>query len=331
MRLVSFQVHDYTSIGLILHETGFGVYQEDEASIIDLYEGFAVLLHEEGKTRAKELSDAVVSRRMETFLEGGEDSLAAANRVLERFRGMHPEDDQNRGIDGRPIVYHRKEVHLLAPVRRPPRIICLSHNYHDFIEETGVAVPPEPRIFSKYFNAICGPEDPIIYPPMTQELGYEAELAFVVGKRGRYIPEDKAYDYIAGYTIFNDISASDLTARDKISVVRGKTFDNFAPCGPWLVTKDEIEDCHALHIECRVNGKVLQESNTKHLIYDVPKLVSFLSEIFTLEPGDIVATGTPGGLAKHRNPKAFMQVGDVCEVEVEKLGVLRNAIVREHV
>jgi len=260
-------------------------------------------------------------------VEGGDKSLEAARRVLKRFDRMHPGDEGNTGVEGRPIVYERSEVRLLAPVQRPPRIICLSHNYSDFIEETGVSVPPEPRIFSKYFNAICGPEDSVIYPPMTKELGYEAELAFVVGKRGRYISEENAYDHIVGYTILNDISASDLTARDKISVVRGKTFDNFAPCGPWLVTKDEIDDCHSLNIECRVNGHVLQKSNTKNLIFNVPALVSFLSKIFTLEPGDIVATGTPGGLAKHRTPKAFMQVGDVCEIEVENLGVLRNTIV----
>jgi acylpyruvate hydrolase len=151
-------------------------------------------------------------------------------------------------------------------------------------------------------------------------------LAFVVGKPARHVPVEKALDYIAGYTIFNDISASDLTSMDK-QVLRGKTFDGFAPCGPYLVTGDEVGDPGKLTLKLWVNGTVLQESNTDQLIYDVPRLLSFLSEVFTVEPGDIVATGTPGGLAKDRSPTTFMQVGDVCAVEFEKLGRIVNKIV----
>jgi len=163
---------------------------------------------------------------------------------------------------------------------------------------------------------------------MTICLGYEAELAFVVGRRCKHVPEDKAYDYIAGYMAFNDVSASDLTKSD-VQNLRGKSFDAFAPMGPFLLTTDELPDPHNLSVKLKVNGKVLQESNTKQLVHNVPQLMAFCSQIFTLEPGDVVATGTPGGLAKDRNPATYMNPGDVMETEIEKLGVLRNPITKE--
>ncbi|MCL4425153.1 MAG: fumarylacetoacetate hydrolase family protein [Firmicutes bacterium] len=296
-----------------------------EERIVDLNYAYETHLARKGRPRFKELAQAIVPPDTREFLGGGSDSWEAAQVALDEVRDFAPE---KLGSSGKRLVFRRGEVKLGAPVQNPLRIVCLSHNYHDFIKETGVPVPPEPRIFAKYNNALCGPDDPIIYPKMTRQLGYEAELAFVIGKRGRNVPLEKALEYVAGYMIFNDVSASDLTALDK-QVIRGKTFDNFAPCGPCLVSSDAIPDPGQLDVKLWVNGHLLQDSNTRELVYDVPTLVSFLSRIFTLEPGDIVATGTPGGLAKDRKPPTFMQAGDICTIEITGLGVLSNKIVAE--
>ena len=227
------------------------------------------------------------------------------------------------------MVLPLKSVKLLAPVLKPAKIICVAHNYHDFLEELGMKPHPEPRIFAKFANAVAAYNDPIPRPAMTKALGYEAELAFVIGKPCKHVSEDDAYDYIAGYMGFNDVSASDLTQRDGQNL-RGKSFDAFAPMGPFLLTRDDLSDPHDLSVELRVNGTVLQRSNTSQLVYNVPQLVSFCSQVFSLEPGDVVATGTPGGLAKDRVPTTYMNPGDIMETEIEHLGILKNPITEEY-
>ena len=297
----------------------------NEDTIIDLNYGYEVYLYHQKEPRYVQLAEAILPSDSVEYLHVGERSREAANIVIDLASTFSIESVTP---SGKRLFFRRSEVKLGSPIQNPMRIICLSHNYHDFCEETGNPIPTSPRIFSKYNNALCGPDDPIIYPKMTKALGYEVELAFVIGKKARYVPKEKAFDYIAGYMIMNDVSASDLTALDK-QVLRGKTFDNFAPCGPYLVTKEEVGDPGNLSVRLWVNDKEMQSSNTSKLIYDVPTLVSFLSEVFTLMPGDIVATGTPGGLAKDRKPPAFMQVGDICTLEINKLGRLSNTIVAE--
>ena len=299
-----------------------GLFTE-EGNVVDLNYAYEYLLAKKGEPASKLLAGAVVPADSLAFLECGERAWKGAKEVLEASLPLGAKNSS-----GKVMVLARSEVKLGPPVINPGRIICLAHNYTDFLEETGQPKPPVPRIFSKYHNALCGPDDPIIYPPMTKELGYEIEVAVIIGKEGKYIPKEKALDYVAGYSIFNDVSASDLTGVDK-QVLRGKTFDNFAPCGPYLVTKDEVPNPNNLDVCLWVNDTVLQSSNTSKLVYNVQELVSFLSEVFTLMPGDIIATGTPGGLAKDRNPTTFMNVGDVCKLEVEKLGVLVNPVVAE--
>jgi acylpyruvate hydrolase len=296
-----------------------------EERIVDLNYAYENLLSGKREPRREALAAAIVPADSVAFLAGGKRSWEGAAAAL-----AHAKDSRypDLGASGKRFVFERKEVKFGAPVQNPLRIICLSHNYHDFLKETGLPKPAAPRIFSKYNNALCGPDDPIIYPKMSKMLGYEVELAFVIGERGRHVPKERAMDYIGGYMILNDVSASDLTETDK-QVLRGKTFDNFAPCGPFLLSADELPDPGNLAVRLWVNDRELQSSNTRELVYDCPTLVSFLSEIFTLEPGDIVATGTPGGLAKFRNPTTFMQVGDVCTLEIEKLGRLSNRIVAE--
>ena len=293
--------------------------------IVDLNYAYENVLVARKEPRYEALAASVVPADSVAFLAGGRRSWEGAAAALEGAKDSRPSD---LAASGKRFLFERKEVHLGAPVQNPLRIICLSHNYHDFLKETGLPTPAAPRIFSKYVNSLCGPDDPIIYPKMSKTLGYEVELAFVIGKKGRHVPKEKALEYIGGYMILNDVSASDLTELDK-QVLRGKTFDNFAPCGPFLLSADELPDPGNLNVKLWVNDRELQSSNTRELVYDCPTLVSFLSEVFTLEPGDIVATGTPGGLAKFRKPTTFMQVGDVCTLEIDKLGRLSNRIVAE--
>lgn len=296
---------------------------EGSDRIVDLNLSYEVFLEKEGELRAKELSEAVLPPDSVAFLRGGQRSMAAAEDALKAVKNFKEND---LSPNGKRIVFRRDEVSLGAPIQNPMRVICLAHNYKDLLEETGSPKPPEPRIFSKFNNALCGPEDPIIYPKMTKELGYEAELAVVIGKRARNVSEENIMEYIAGYMNFNDVSASDLTKKDK-QVLRGKTFDSFAPCGPYLITRDEVPEPGNLDIKLWVNDKLRQNSNTSQLYFDIPTSLSFISHIFTLEPGDIIATGSPSGLAKDQNPPTFMNVGDTCTIEIEKLGTLQNKIV----
>ena len=304
MRLVTFQKCITNRLGALVGD-----------KVIDLNLAYAKQLCKEGDPTPQVVADALLPSDMKRFLTREERGMDLARKVLEGT------------IDDK-AVFERSEVKLMAPITDPGKIICLSHNYVDFIEETGVPTPAAPRIFSKYQNSVCGPEDCIIKPDATDELGYEVEVAFVVGKPARYVSEEDAYDYIAGYTIFNDVSASDITTLDK-QVLRGKTFDTFAPMGPTLVTPDEVADPMDLNFKLWVNDKQLQSSNTKNLLYGIPKLVAFLSEVFTLEPGDVVATGTPGGIAKFSKNPTHMFPGDVCRIECDVLGVLENKIVAE--
>jgi len=293
--------------------------------VIDLNSAYEAMLTANRVLRARARADLMIPSETIAFLEGGDESMQAARETVDWIGAA---DNSRLTVRNMPVVLPQTQVKLLAPVLKPSKIICVAHNYHDFLEELGMKPHPEPRIFAKFANAVASYEDPIPRPAMTQALGYEAELAFVIGKACKHVAEAEAYDYIAGYMGLNDVSASDLTKRDGQNL-RGKSFDAFAPMGPYLLTTDELPDPHNLDVELRVNGRVLQKSNTNQLVYNVPQLVAFCSQVFSLEPGDIVATGTPGGLAKDRNPTTYMNPGDIMETEIEKLGVLRNPITAE--
>jgi 2-keto-4-pentenoate hydratase/2-oxohepta-3-ene-1,7-dioic acid hydratase in catechol pathway len=221
-------------------------------------------------------------------------------------------------------------VSLAAPIPDPPKIICIGLNYKDHAAESKAPIPSEPVLFSKFHNAIIGPDQAIRLPKVSQEVDYEAELVVVIGKRGRYIPEDRAREFVAGYTIGHDVSARDWQLRKPGGQwLAGKTFDTFAPIGPSLVTSDEIPDPHQLRIELRLNGQVMQHSSTSQMIFSVDKLVSYISQVVTLEPGDLIFTGTPPGVGFARRPPVFLKPGDIVEIEIEKLGILRNPVVSE--
>ena len=213
---------------------------------------------------------------------------------------------------------------LLAPVERPGKIIAIGLNYMDHCRETNTEPPKRPLIFTKFTTAMIGPNTPIQWTSaLTKQVDYEAELAVVIGKTTRHVSEGEALDYVFGYTCANDVSARDLQFSDG-QWIRGKSLDTFCPIGPVLVTKDEIPNPQALAIRCILNGEHVQESNTSEMIFGVAHLISFASQAFTLEPGDIILTGTPHGTGAFRNPKLFMQHGDRVVVEIDGIGRLEN-------
>jgi 2-keto-4-pentenoate hydratase/2-oxohepta-3-ene-1,7-dioic acid hydratase in catechol pathway len=213
-------------------------------------------------------------------------------------------------------------------VTDPQKVLCVGLNYADHARESGAAIPGEPVLFSKFPSALIGPGDTILLPSkLTQEVDYEAELVFVIGKRGRNVPKAKAFDYVAGYTCGHDVSARDWQlGKPGGQWMLGKTFDTFAPLGPALVTRDEVPDPHNLPIRLRRNGEVLQDSNTKQFIFKIDELVAYISQVMTLEPGDLVFTGTPPGVGFARKPPVFLRDGDVTDVEIEGVGVLTNPV-----
>jgi 2-keto-4-pentenoate hydratase/2-oxohepta-3-ene-1,7-dioic acid hydratase in catechol pathway len=227
------------------------------------------------------------------------------------------------------VKYPAAEVKLRPPIPNPAKIVCIGLNYRDHAAEGGVPVPKDPVLFSKYATALIGDGEAIVLPPVSQEVDYEAELVIVVGKRGKNVKAEEASRYVAGYTIGHDVSARDWQLKkDGKQWMVGKTFDTFVPTGPVLVTADEVPDPHNLAIKLRLNGQTMQDSNTKQMIFNVGALLAYLSQVFTLEPGDLIFTGTPPGVGMARKPPVFLKGGDVVEVEIEGLGVLRNPVVQ---
>ncbi|QTN01051.1 FAA hydrolase family protein [Sediminibacillus dalangtanensis] len=217
-------------------------------------------------------------------------------------------------------------VKLELPVPNPGKIICIGTNYADHVKEMKSTIPEHPVLFAKFANALIGPEDSIEKSSATEKLDYEVELAVVIGKRAKKVARKEADQYIAGYTIANDISARDLQKRTP-QWLQGKTLDRSTPIGPWIVTVDEIQDPGKLGVKSYINGEQRQSSNTSELIFDVPYLVSFLSELMTLEPGDIILTGTPHGVGFAMDPPTFLKAGDRVTMEIEGIGMMENYVI----
>ena len=251
---------------------------------------------------------------LQSVIAGGDDAL---DRVRRQVRA--PQLGAALGLDN---------VKLRAPLPRPPKIICIGLNYRDHAAEAKMPIPEVPTVFSKYATSVTGHGCPIVLPKNSVKPDYEAEFAVVIGKGGRHIPEDRWREHVFGYTIVNDVSARDFQMATS-QWMMGKTFDTFAPMGPVIVTADEIADPHSLRITLRLNGEVLQDSNTSNLIFGVDKLVAFLSSVFTLEPGDVISTGTPAGVGFARKPPVWLKAGDEVAVEVEGIGKLVNPVVAE--
>jgi 2-keto-4-pentenoate hydratase/2-oxohepta-3-ene-1,7-dioic acid hydratase in catechol pathway len=256
---------------------------------------------------------------------------AGLSSVLEVIAGGADAQDRVRRWIGGPPSSHSLDPASLtfaAPIPRPPKLICIGLNYRDHAAESKLAIPEVPTMFAKFPTAVIGPGHPIVLPKNSAKPDYEAEFAVVIGRRGRHVAEDRWRDYVFGYTILNDVSARDFQMATSQWMI-GKTFDTFAPFGPAIVTADEIADPHNLRISLTLTGETMQDSNTSNLIFKLPQLIAYLSSVFTLEPGDIIATGTPAGVGFARKPPRWLQPGDEVRIRIEGLGELVNPVVAE--
>ncbi len=229
----------------------------------------------------------------------------------------------------RAVQHQAEKANFLAPVPDPPKIVCLGLNYRDHAAESGMPIPEEPVLFSKYATTLIGQGGEIVLPHESSEVDFEAELVFVIGKAGKNIAKANAFEHVGGYIVGHDVSARDwqLNKPGK-QWMAGKTFDTFAPMGPDLVTADEVKDPHALAISLQLNDRIMQKSNTSQMIFRIDEVIAYVSKIFTLEVGDLYFTGTPPGVGMARKPPVWLQPGDVVEVTIESLGSLRNLVVR---
>jgi len=224
------------------------------------------------------------------------------------------------------LAYKEEEVFFRPPIASPQKIICLGMNYRQHAQEMGREPPQYPTLFGKFAHTLIGHKNPIQLPEITDQVDYEAELAIVIGRQGKSIKAEDAFRHIAGYTILNDVSMRDYQNRT-LQWLQGKNFDRSCPIGPYLVTKDEVPNPDALEIELRLNGTVMQHSNTSDFIFSIPTIIEYISQIMTLEPGDIISTGTPSGVGVARDPKVFLKAGDIVEIELQSVGRLENPVV----
>lgn len=307
----------------------------DEKVMLDLHPASALFLKEVEKEKSPyQRASRVFLTDMATFLAQGEEAMDLARRTVDFMaQQLKGEKKGPKGLRKESLVFPLSQIALKAPVPRPGKIIAMGINFHDHILENKVSVPEFPVAFLKASSAIIGPGEPVPYPRSTKALDYEIELAIVMGKKGKDIPQEKAFEYIAGYTIFNDLSARDIQTREmqKRLLLLGKGLDALAPMGPYLVTRDEIVNPHDLAMELRVNDEpeARQKSSTGQMVFKIPELIAYWSQM-TLEPGDVITSGTPGGVAFFRRPDPepwYLKPGDVVEARIEKLGILRNSII----
>lgn len=340
MKLVTFRVHTEERVGALTGDR-----------VVDLNSAYALkLLEKRSREAARRHADAAIPTCMVGFLEGGEDSMKAAKEAL-KYAEKHPDA---LGLDEEKIMLTLDEAKLLAPVPQPGKLYCAAANFYDHATER--IKDPEarrkeierlkslkidvPDMFQKPPTLVVGPRDPLIKVKATERMDYECELAVVIGKKGKYIPAEKAYDHVAGYTIMIDVSARDqgfpqdvdfrMFKRD-INWTKGKGMDNAAPMGPCIVTSDEIKDPYKppLRLKTRVNAQERQNNTLDNMIVRIPRIIEYLSNGTTLMPGDIIATGTVAGVAHSWGPEGFLDVGDLVECEIQPIGVLKHEVVAE--
>ena len=247
-------------------------------------------------------------------------------KALEISRRIVADDDALTEANSRGWLVPSQDAYWFAPVPRPGKLICIGLNYRDHAAESNMAIPKQPIVFSKFSTAVIAPGEPVVLPATSTQVDYEAELAVVIGRRAKDVTREHALDYVLGYTCFNDVSARDFQFADG-QWQRGKSCDTFAPMGPTIVTADEVPDPHKLSIKLVLNGQAMQDSNTDQFIFGIPELIEFLSQTITLEPGDVIATGTPPGVGYARKPPVFLKPGDNMEVVIESVGTLNSPVV----
>jgi len=297
--------------------------------VADLRAGYArYLLEEIGNPKGRELAALFLPPYLAQFLHVGSVALEALSETYGWLSDLVKAEPQALGLSGEDLFIPLADCKLYAPVRGS-KIIAAGRNYPGYTKNEGKQAGKAPAAFVKVPSCVIGAGRDILKPATTRQLDCETELAVVIGRQCKHVPEEKAYDVIAGYTILNDISARDIGNLEKQAghMLLGKTFDTFAPMGPWLVTKVEISDPMNLRIRTLVNGELRQDGNTREMIHSIPKLVSYMSQM-TLMPGDVISTGSPGGGGLAR-PEWFLNAGDVIECEIEKIGTLVNAVVDE--
>jgi acylpyruvate hydrolase len=305
MKLVTYVEGGETRAGLVVNDF-----------VIDLERASA-----EGRYEAEEVEPLPASLRQ--VLEEGEEAIGQCCRIESHFADLREDEYPSRLCV--PLV----EAKLAPPIPDPQKLICIGMNYTDHCEEQKKPLPKKPVIFAKFATALIGHNDPIIKPVLTEQLDYEAELAVVIGKKAKNVTEEGALYHVAGYTIMNDVTARDMQFSDG-QWVRGKSCDTFAPMGPYLVLADDVPDPHCLNIRLTVNGELRQSSTTENMIFSIDFLVAYISQTTTLLPGDIISTGTPGGVGVFRQPPTFLQAGDVVSIEIERLGTLENRVEAAH-
>ena len=293
----------------------FGIELAD-GQLLDLPQAGRVLA---GKGALSDPGDGLLDKLdLKGWLSAGKKGIEVAGQI----QRLAEEDSQ--GLEQ--SLCRREDVTWLPPITNPPKIIAIGLNYKDHAQEQKVPLPENPLVFAKFSNTLMGHEGEIKLPAISQKVDPEAELCVVILGSARQVSREQAPDVIAGYAVGNDVSARDIQFSDG-QWVRGKSCDTFAPCGPMLVTPDEVGNPHELDIQLRLNGQVQQSSNTRNLIFDCYTLISFVSQAITLETGDIIFTGTPSGVGVFRDPPVFLKEGDVVEVSIEKIGTLKNAVI----
>ena len=295
----------------------------DRDSVIDVQLALAAALDDGGPASRPSMAGERIPPTMELLLDAGEAGIEAVTEALEFARSAHGQSTRER------VAHKLADVKLRAPLTRPGKIICIGANYMDHIKEASLQTPTEPVFFAKYRNAITGPTDPILLPAVSEQVDWEAELVVVIGRAGRDIAAADAMSHVVGYTIGNDVSARDWQMRKPFRQwMMGKTFDTFLPLGPALVTVDEVSDPQDIRITLRLNDAVMQNETTANMVFPIAELLSFVSRIVSLEPGDIMLTGSPAGVGFAQTPPRYLRHGDVLETSIEKLGSMTNPVKR---
>jgi acylpyruvate hydrolase len=311
MKLVTYSWKGHVTLGALSSER-----------VVDLRRAYAAVLRHWGDADELAVADLRVPGDLLGLLRGGEASMAAARRALKFV------EEPSVANHTEALCYPLSDVELLAPIQRPGKVVCVGLNYRSHLAEIGEPAPEYPILFHKAATSLIGHRQSIVLPRISRQVDYEGELAVVIGRRGKKISEQDALSYVAGFTCANDVSAHDLEFRTS-QWTSGKMLDTFCPLGPVLLTRDELPDPGFLRLKTILNGQTVQEAFTADMVFPVPFLISYISSLATLEPGDLLLTGTPAGIGCNKTPQVFLQPGDQVSVQIDGIGTLTNFVVAE--